>query len=401
VSRLAFNAQGRKRTLIRMTPQGPFHIRFMAQGQRVLRSLGTTIPAVAIQKAKTLIDAAYAGDQVAMRSSKVRSDYPLLREVAERYRERFGTDRRRRRTAMHNIGSLAKIVRLGAGLSLEQARISILDGALVRDYEAAEERRIDRDGNGHMIQASELRIRTTIASTLRMARSMFKKSSLNWFDDLGIPDLKQFRDQGTTSPDRPKPQPLDPGVIEAINAAAPRLKIDDPPVYAAHLLFKFCGLRNGEARSARWSWVTRTADGGGKLGIIYRPNEGYKPKAKTEGQVPIAAAVLAELEQLADGNGFLVPGASAYARLQAVDIRHSKWVGQWIHDRSKTSYELRRYAGSLVYQKTGRIEHAQAFLRHGNVQTTMLWYWYLLSEVAALEPADFAPAVPTQLAIVA
>lgn len=401
-SRLVFTAQGRKRRLIRLAPNGPFHIRYQHQGKRLLRSLGTTLVEVAISKAKKLIDNSYNGDLAKVRQSKVRSDYPTLRVIADRYLEKYGTDARRRKTARGNIGALEKIVRLTTGHELEVARVNILDAQLVRKFQAEEEKRILRDGAGNMNQASELRVRTSIGSVLRQARSIFKLGTMSWFDDLNLPDLGSFRRQGVTSPDRPKPQPLDDFVINQLIAAAPALAIADPPVYAAHLLFRFLGMRNGEIRMARRNWIVRTADGGGKLGVIYRPEEGFKPKKKTERWIPIAPAVLNEILRFAEpaADGFLVPAAHKTERQTIVDKRHSAWAGQWIKDRSKTSYELRRYAGSLVYKKTGRIEYVQQFLGHADLQTTMSWYWYLLGEVPALEPADFAPA-PQALASVA
>jgi len=47
-------------------------------------------------------------------------------------------------------------------------------------------------------------------------------------------------------------------------------------------------------------------------------------------------------------DGYLVPGRNQTERHEAVYRRHSKWVSQWIKGRAKTSYELRRYAGSRL-----------------------------------------------------
>ena len=393
-------AGGRRRKLIRRKPGGPFHVRFQHRGKDILRSLGTTIEYVAKDKAKQIIEAIINEDVCTSRALKVRSDYSTLREIAEIYIEKFGRDARRRRTARNNVGALEKIVRVASGMTLENARSSILTGELVRKFEAAEQKRIVQDKRGYVDQESELRVRTSISSWLKQARSIFKKTHMSWFDGFAIPDLESFRDQGVTLPDRPRPRPLDQGVIDSIIAAVPMLARDNPRCYIAHLLFSRLGMRNAEQKAARKSWIVcDPTRGGGKLGVIYRPEEGFKPKKKTERWIPIGPSVLSEIEKHwtpSPDADYLVPAAHKTERADIIDAQHSTWCGQWIQNRSKVSYELRRYAGSLIYRKTGKIEHVQQFLGHADLKTTMEWYWYLLEETPALEMDDFAvPIAPS------
>lgn len=345
-----------------------------------------------------------AGDLHASRKLKVKSDYCTLQEIADIYIAKYGKDRRTSRTARGNAGALEKIVRVATGFDLT-VRSTILDGELIRRFEAQEEKRIDRDANGHVLQESELRVRTSIGSWVRQARSIFKKSHMNWYDDLALPDLKKFREQGVAAPDRPRPRPLDEGVIDQINGAAPALRTADPACYVSHLLFSRLGMRNIEQQHARKNWIVRDTKGGGKLGVIYRPEEGFKPKKKTERWIPIGPKTLAEIDELAESgdNGYLVPALHKTDRENIIYDRHSAWAGQWIKDRSKVSYELRRYAGSLIYRKTGKIEHVQQFLGHADLKTTMEWYWYLLEETPALDAEDFMvpPSPAPQFSIVA
>ena len=70
-------------------------------------------------------------------------------------------------------------------------------------------------------------------------------------------------------------------------------------------------------------------------------------------------------------------------------------VGQWIKDRSKTSYELRRYAGTLIYNATRDILKVRDFLRHASVETTQQWYTYLLEDVPSIGMNDFVPSLHT------
>jgi integrase len=96
--------------------------------------------------------------------------------------------------------------------------------------------------------------------------------------------------------------------------------------------------------------------------------------------VPIAPDVLKEILRFQPlcTDGYLVPGANRTERHEAVYRRHSKWVARWIKDRTKTSYELRRYAGSRLLDMGATVFEVRDFLRHRDVQTTQMWYAYRL-----------------------
>src|SRR6516165_4111121 len=159
-----------------------------------------------------------------------------------------------------------------------------------------------------------------------------------------------------------------------MEAAAPRLASEDPAVYVAHLLFSRLGLRNIEIVNARVHWISD-----GSIGIVNRPEEDFFSKG-AEGWVPVAADVLKEILgfRALCVDGYLVPGANRTERHDAVYRRHSKWVSQWIKDRTKTSYELRRYAGSRLLDMGATIFEVRDFLRHRDVETTQKSYAYRL-----------------------
>lgn len=402
--RLTFFAQGRRRRLYRMSHNGPFYVRFLYKGKDHPRCLGTTFEHLAKDKAKAIIDAVYKGDLEESRRLKMASDYSTLRDICYVYRVRYGTNAKRKRSAQTNIGALEAMVMANGIGPLNMVRSDVLTGRFVRRFEEKQEERIERDGAGNMLQSSELTVRSYTASRVKQAKSIFKRSWMSWYEGLSLPDLTKFREQGVTAPKRPKPRPLDEGVMEAILKDAPNLEARSPALYVTFLLFSQLGLRNGEIKAARRSWIRRHADGSGELGVIYRPEENYEPKAKTEGWVPINAAVLAELDRIYFGNrkpetgkeedDFLVPAANKTERAKIVDRQHSKWCGQWIKERSKVSYELRRYAGSLYYQQTRDLGKVQKFLRHADLKTTMDWYWYLLEKLEPMATPAWLETAP-------
>jgi integrase len=385
---LEFLAGGRKRKLFRLKDGGCYHVRFHVRGRDIERSTGTTILPAAKDKAKQIVEAEIFGDMDKSRELKMRSDASSLRQVCDRYLEKFG----RNRTSRGNVGALEKLVRLGAGLSLENARSSILTAKLIRDFEAAEEKRITRTSGG-LDRAAELRVRTSIGSVVRQARSIFARKFMHWFDNLNLPNLDDFRAQGVRAPKRRgDPRPLDESAIAAMFENSKRLAVDDPACYVAFILFALLGMRNSEIRFARKSWLRRLENGGAMLDIINRPEENFFCKGY-ERHLPVGPDIVELLDRhykhSPDGD-FLVPAGTKTEREIIVMDRHRIWAGQFIKGYTKVSYELRRYAGSLVLKKTGSLVAAKKFLGHANVATTEKWYAYMLGELPALSFNDFA-----------
>jgi integrase len=385
---VTFMAGGRRRKLFRQKNAGPWLIRFQYQGKDICRSLGTTIEVAAKERAKQIVEAEINGDFDKSRELKMRSDVCTVRAVCDRYLEKFGSNR----TGRGNVGCLEKIVRLGAKLSLENARASILTAKLIRDFEAAEEERIVRDKGGAPDRASELRVRTSIGSTVRQARSIFSRKYLHWYENLSLPNLDEFKTQGVLAPKRRgDPRPLDEEAIAAMFAASKQLAVDDPSCFVTFVLFSLLGMRNGEISAARKNWLRRVENGGWMLDIIDRPEEGFFCKGY-ERHLPVSRDTVDLLNQYyrhSPDGAFLVPAAHKTEREEIVDRRHGAWCGQFIRDYTKVSYELRRFAGSLILKKTGSMKAVQKFLGHSSVATTEKYYAYMLGELPTLSFNDF------------
>jgi integrase len=384
---LTVMAGGRKRKLFRLKPGGNFHVRLQVRGKDIIRSTGVSTEDAAKDRAKQIVEAEIAGNMDKARELKMRSDACTLRAICDRYLEKFGSNR----TARGNVGALEKLVRLGCGRSLEDARTTVLNAKLIRDFEATEEQRITRV-RGVVDRAAELRVRTSIGSVVRQARSIFARKYMHWYEHMTLPDLTEFRAQGVLpAKRRGDPRPLDEGAIASLFENSKQLAVDDPSCYVAFILFALMGMRNSEIRFARRGWLRRNANGA-MLDIIDRPEENFFCKGY-ERHLPVGPEIVKLLDQYykhsPDGD-FLVPAGTKTEREIIVMDRHRIWAGQWIKGYTKVSYELRRYAGSLVLKKTGSLVAVKKFLGHANVATTEKWYAYMLGDLPALSFTDFA-----------
>jgi hypothetical protein len=386
--RLLFHVHGRKFYLAPpRRPGGPYYIRFEPpsnSGKRVgtvHRSLRTNVVAAAKARAKLIIEPILNGQWETAEKLKSRSGYATIGDIIDLY---LSHAQDRPSTIRNNSSALRLVVRTVRGGDPDSQNASVLTGDLIRQFERIRIADVKTESARH-------RARASIRSYVVQARSLVAPRKMRFYETISLPDLSSFRNEKVEMPKRSKPRALDMGVISAINAAAPKLALTDPAVYVAFLMFSRLGLRNIEIRNARWSWIEN-----GRIGIIERPEENFSPKG-SEGWVPIAPDVLKELMRFRNLsiNDYIVPGATATERQIAVDRRHSAWVGQWIKDRSKTSYELRRYAGSLIYNATRDILKVRDFLRHASVETTQQWYAYLLEEVPAIGMNDFVPQLRT------
>jgi integrase len=387
--RLLFHVHGRKFYLAPpRRPGGPYYIRFEPPsnlGTRIRvvhRSLRTNIIAAAKARAKLIIEPILNGQWETAEKLKSRSGYATIGQILERYK---AAAEDRAATVRNNSSALRLIVRTVHAGNPDNQSSSVLTAELIRQFDRI---RIATAKT----EPERRRARASIRSYVVQAKSVVAPRKIRFYEDLNLPDLSSFRNEKVEMPKRTKPRALNVGVIAAINAAAPKLAVSDPAVYVAFLLFSRLGLRNVEIRNARWHWIQN-----GRIGIIERPEENFYPKG-SEGWVPIAPDVLKELMRFRhlSTDGHVVPGKTATERKEAVDRRHSTWVGQWIKDRSKTSYELRRYAGSLVYNATRDILKARDFLRHASVETTQQWYAYLLDDIPSIGMDDFVPALGVQ-----
>ncbi len=373
-----------------------WHVRFSPPGalSRVSRSTGTKEIAAAKRIAAQIIESFWTDAGRSAEPLKLRSDNATIGALIERY---VANAQQRPSTIKGNTRSLRNIVRTVLGGDPDLKPTTALNANLIREFE---KRRASRAEAAAAAGAGAMAIqhaRSSTASFVRQARSIVALRKMKFYEGLKLPDLTGFRGESVQAPRRSLPRPLETSALKAMQAAAPELAATDPGVYVAHLLFSRLGLRNIEVVSARTHWIS-----GGRIGIVDRPEEDFYPKG-CEGWVPVAPDVLAEIFRFQPHctDDFLVPGLTATDRHHAVYRRHSKWVSNWIKDRAKTSYELRRYAGSRLLDMGATIFEVRDFLRHRDVQTTQQWYAYRLQnrELRTIGMHDLLPDSPLSPAV--
>jgi hypothetical protein len=368
-----------------------WHVRFIAPttdgARRIFRNTGAKEIGPAKRIAAKIIESFWADAGRGADRLRLRNDNAKIGDLIARYEQNAS---QRRATIRSNVRSLRMIVKTVHGGDPDTESTSLLTANLIREFEKRQidsaEKRATAATRSVVIQ----RVRTSTASYVRQARSIVALRKMKFYEGMKLPDLTGFRGETVESPHRSLPRPLDMKALTAMNAAAPALAESDPGAYVAHLLFSRIGLRNIEIVNARAHWISD-----GSIGIVNRPEEDFFAKG-CEGWVPIAPDVLAEILrfQALCTDGYLVPGANRTERHDAVYRRHSKWVARWIKDRTKTSYELRRYAGSRLLDMDATIFEVRDFLRHRDVQTTQMWYAYRLQNrrLRTIGMGDLLPA---------
>ena len=367
-----------RKIFLQHPPKGrnDWHVRFTApaiDGSRreIFRSTGTKEVAAAKRIAAQIIESFWSDAGRGAEPLKLRNDNATIRELIERY-ERNAVQRPR--TIRGNVRSLRLIVKTVRNGNPDDKPTTVLTASLIREFEKRRLQKAERRATSSTRAAVIHRTRNSTASFVRQARSIVALRKMKFYEDLKLPELGAFRGESVETPQRSLPRPLDMKALQGMEGAVPKLALEDSAVYVAHLLFSRLGLRNIEILNARTHWISD-----GSIGIINRPEENFFPKG-CEGWVPIASDVLNEILRFQPmaTNGYLVPGRNQTERHEAIYRRHSKWVGQWIKDRTKTSYELRRYAGSRLLDLGATIFEVRDFLRHRDVQTTQQWYAYRL-----------------------
>ncbi len=315
------------------------------------------------------------------------------------------------KTVTGNIRKLRILVREGMGMAKEtpdekvdSLLTSVLTRALVRTFQDERRRAV--------LNADDVvrgRANLTMDSLLAQARSLFTGEAMECYHEakLHLPDLTEFKGvKKRKGYHAVRYQPIPDETIGEMEKGILELRESRPSVYLGYKLMLRLGMRNSEAIAATPAWIEKgsgvvmespgRADGKALpavpvlkemyfMAIICRPD--FTPKNKLDRRVPIPPDVLADVRfvlGLKDGEKlsaakpeYLIQGATQTDREDVIDRELNNWVTQFIPDRIKKSYELRKHFGAIVANTQG-IYKAQEYLGHASVTTTEKHYSHWL-----------------------
>ncbi len=377
---ISFNHRGESYTL--WLRGGKFYLRLSRGGKAIWKSLKTTQKAAAIERAKKALDELERNDWKPAVKEEAPAKAATLGQILDRFLKGNSTTLLHPRTAKNYACSLKEVVSTGTGKEYNpETPASILTEKLVRDYMAAC-RALDPETQ------QPRRPDSSIRSTITQARCVLQENFKDLYHDIVLPDLTGFR-----AKKRFKPQqdvgfvPFDRQTVIDMEAAAERLWKNRDATWISYALMSQLGLRNGEVEKALWSdFITRPVfdEKGAKSEIrVLRVRAGYDEALTGEIEVPSDLWEKLKVYQDAAITEYVVPGKNKTERAAVCDRQINRFVERFIPDRQKLSYELRKWAGSIVATRHG-IYAAQRFLRHRSVTTTERYYaTYLKSQTAA------------------
>ena len=215
-------------------------------------------------------------------------------------------------------------------------------------------------------------------SFLTCCRSVFGKKVIGAMRErLELSESIPF-DEATKFKIGKKKYESDVNIEKLISKAYRELRgIDQDQQWLIFLLSVGAGLRRGEVDVLIWDQIDFKENVIDLKGTKY-----FKPKG-TLGDVsidPEMASAIAEYKKNSD-SGFVIqsdiaPRFSTKSRTYRADAHHKKLI-LWLRangmDTGKPMHDLRKEAGSRIYEKYGLMA-ASKFLRHGDVSTTADYY---------------------------
>ena len=294
--------------------------------------------------------------------SKLRQTYGTIQSLIDAWHQfatiRISNGQMKPRTAQYALQSFEHVLD-SVGKKVTDS-LNILDRDLAKKYQA-----IKLAENVRNPEKQE-KSHTSINTRLRSAKQLFSSSALDYYKsiNLSLPDcIDDFKKIPSLKERSHRFQGFTDDQITQINQLGEDFKNTDIDLYRAFLLLRYLGMRNGAILHARWDWITEL-NGAIVMNICTRSY--YKPK--TPATPTIHPTILADLkrpEGFSPDNYIVKPdstrkdGSPAHKLIYRTLSRHIREI---IPDRVKSSYELRKLAGSEILQKTGSADIASQYL---------------------------------------
>jgi integrase len=385
-STVSFSHRGEEHSLFKRPGQSNFSIRATVPSpdggkHRVTKGLGTSDAKIAVKNAKLWLDAFDSRDWGRVEELRARSSFCSLGDMLREYEARAEACLRvNRKTQTGNVAAFVGLVAEGLGCSRASAldrRADVLSADLVRRFVAAAR----ADGMAD----------SGIASRLRKARSVVSPMACEMlYGRMKLPDLGPFRSVPVQL-DAPADlgfRPFPEEVRERLESTMAGLRDVLPGVYLVYLAMARLGLRNCEVWNMRWCWFRRGAAGSVILEIRDRPAEGFATKTGEARDLMVPAGLWAELVAVRGAEReFFLPANTPTERRKMAERDINSVIRPILEGYRAGAYELRRWAGSIVWSTQGA-EAAQRFLGHTSVRTTEKYYARFLRPISAVSVPD-------------
>ena len=367
---------------------GKFYLRLTRNGRPIWKSLRTGQKAAALERAKKELDALEKNDWHPVAKVVAAPRFATLGEILTAFRNSGAQTLISPRTIRQYAGSFEELVTTATGKEFNPSTSSaILTEDLIRKYMAACREINPETGEPRRPDPS-------IQSSITQARCVLQENFSDIYRHLKLPDLAGFRAKKRFKKHTAAGfVPFDRQTVIDMEAAAARLWEIREDVWIPYALMSVLGLRNGEVEKAQWTdFEERTVygmDGKPRPSRVFRVRADYEEAIAGEIEVP--DDLWAKLQPYKDAatTEYVCPGKNKTERAQVCERNINRFVERFIKDRQKVSYELRKWAGSIVATKHG-IYAAQGFLRHRSVTTTERYYATYLKGQSAASASDRA-----------
>lgn len=375
-------AAGRKRRVFQKIKGGNFQIRIRVNGLDKPLSLGTTIEHIAKQKAIAQFERAVNGDVEELERNMDRPAYCTVEQILEHYAPR--PDQVSADTVRKNKSQMRLLVREGAGVHPAIATAAVFIGdAMIKTFQ---KKRMLAVKSADFVKRDRQSYCTD--RVVAQARSILAPKYADLYQGLKLPDLTAFRKAPLLNVRRDFSfVPFPPGVIERIDAELPQQLRN---VQITALLMRYACFRNSEVEFAMWEWFQLQPDGSAIVDIKLRPY--FRPKNYAARTLILDAQLVDKLRSFwGEPNEWIIDAPHATGRFDATHSEINAWIRPILPGRTKCSYELRKYAGSVILtrpESEGGGLAAAAKALGDTIQTTEKHYGTYLKSVHAVRSGE-------------